>query len=128
MLYLALEKRYNFSLNDLDVVANGYSHFCSYLKDGKGKNIAVKDVFFTRLSLCTTLIRIIFWFHDGDAEYGDVESGSVPCFVGKRIDITRVPQYVRKYDRGNDVEIWQIKYKKGISHSKCSGDNEFEIM
>lgn len=41
VLYIALEKRYNFSLDDLDVVANGYSHFRSYLRDEEGKSFLV---------------------------------------------------------------------------------------
>ncbi|KAJ4958910.1 hypothetical protein NE237_026021 [Protea cynaroides] len=82
VLYLALEKRYNFSLNDLDIVANGYSHFLSYLR---------------RESV-------------DDAECMELEDGLLPCFVGKRIDLAQIPQYVREYERGNDVEIWQIKY------------------
>ncbi|OUZ99932.1 Nicotinamide N-methyltransferase-like [Macleaya cordata] len=60
VLYLALEKRYNFSLNDLDVVANGYSRFQSYLKD--------------------------------EAECKSLENGKLPCFVGKLIDHTEIPQ------------------------------------
>lgn len=47
-----------------------------------------------------------------DAECNDKKSKSLPCFVGKRVDLTEIPQYMREYDRGNDVEIWQIKYEK----------------
>nr|GMC53552.1 methyltransferase-like protein 22 isoform X1 [Ipomoea batatas] len=82
VLYLALEKRYNFTLDDLDVVANGYSHFRSYLREVD------------------------------DAEHNELDSSSSsPCFLGKQINLKEIPKYVREYDRGNDVEIWEIKYQ-----------------
>ncbi|MCD7450829.1 hypothetical protein HAX54_008572 [Datura stramonium] len=80
VLYLAMEKRYNFTLDDLDVVANGYSHFRSYL-------ITEQD----------------------DAECKQLDSACEPFFVGEQIDLRCIPCYVKEYDRGNDVELWKIK-------------------
>ncbi|CAI8611891.1 unnamed protein product [Vicia faba] len=78
VLYMALEKRYNFSFSDLDVVANGYSHFRSYLRD--------------------------------EDAIESFESASMSNFVGKQMDISQIPQYVKEYERTHDVEIWRIKY------------------
>lgn len=59
VLYLALEKRYNFSIDDLDVVANGYSHFRSYLQYEEGKYILVKS-FIIYDHYCLSLAFFIF--------------------------------------------------------------------
>ncbi|KAL6584682.1 hypothetical protein OROMI_003971 [Orobanche minor] len=80
VLYLALEKRYNFTIDDLDVIATGYSHFLSYLGDEEGN--------------------------------GALETEHSPSFIGKLIGLDEIPQYVRDYNRGDDVEIWQIRYVK----------------
>ncbi|KAL8226162.1 hypothetical protein R6Q57_018719 [Mikania cordata] len=81
VLYLALEKRYNFSVDDLDVVANGYSRFRSYVRDER----------------------------DG-AENNMLQNGSSSAFVGTRIDLTKIPQHANNYNRGHDLELWKIKY------------------
>ncbi|CAM0902527.1 unnamed protein product [Alopecurus aequalis] len=79
VLYLTLEKRYNFSLDELDVVANGYKHFRSFF--------AVQDG-------CASLDH----------------SALKPGLVGERIDLARVPQYIREYERGEDLELWKLMY------------------
>ncbi|XP_052159754.1 uncharacterized protein LOC127777234 isoform X1 [Oryza glaberrima] len=79
VLYLTLEKRYNFSMDELDVVANGYKHFRSFF--------TVQD------------------------ESGALDDNSCrPDFVGEQMDLAEVPQYIREYDRGKDLEMWKIMY------------------
>ncbi|KAK9066086.1 hypothetical protein SSX86_015488 [Deinandra increscens subsp. villosa] len=57
VLYLALEKRYNFSIDELDVVANGYSHFRSYLRyeteNKEVENGSLRAFVGTRIDLTT---------------------------------------------------------------------------
>ncbi|EPS68176.1 hypothetical protein M569_06593, partial [Genlisea aurea] len=74
VLYLALEKRYNFSMDDLDVVANGYSNFLGHI------------------------------------QVDAVDHRPPPGFVGRVVNLDGIPQYVVDYDRGSDVEIWEIRY------------------
>lgn len=50
-----------------------------------------------------------------DAEFDYIQNGSSPCFVGTRIDLTQIPQYVKEYNRGQDVELWEIM-RKGDQH------------
>uniref|UniRef100_A0ACD5UI84 Uncharacterized protein n=1 Tax=Avena sativa TaxID=4498 RepID=A0ACD5UI84_AVESA len=79
VLYLTLEKRYNFSLDELDVVANGYKHFRSF-------------------------------FSVQDGHEGLDTAALKPGLVGEQIDLTRVPQYIREYVRGEDLEMWKLMY------------------
>lgn len=46
------------------------------------------------------------------ADYGEGDDGLQPGFVGKQIDLAEIPQYIREYDRGKDVELWKITYSR----------------
>ena len=47
-----------------------------------------------------------------DAEHDDISDGSSCAFIGTRIDLTNIPQYANDYIRGQDVELWQMKYAR----------------
>ena len=42
--------------------------------------------------------------------HGDPIDGYGPGFVGKQIDPAEIPQYIREYERGKDLEMWKIMY------------------
>ena len=42
----------------------------------------------------------------GTGDHSDKKSS----FVGKRIDLKQIPQYTKGYERGEDVELWEIRY------------------
>lgn len=40
----------------------------------------------------------------------DIDSKKSPSkFLGSKIDVTEIPQYIRNYTRGDDLELWEIR-------------------
>ncbi|KAH9310910.1 hypothetical protein KI387_025945 [Taxus chinensis] len=89
VLLLSLEKRYNFTMEDLDVVAHGYQHFRTFFAE--------------EVPECTTTACARY-------QPPQRESGMTgPHFIGKRLDTASIPQYIKEYDRGGDTELWEIR-------------------
>lgn len=87
VLFLCLEKRYNFTLDDLDIVAHSYCHFRTFIEEDVPESAGcTRDQPTLRESGVTT-----------------------PYFIGKRLDVGRIPQYIQEYDRGGDTELWEIR-------------------
>lgn len=85
VLFLSLEKRYNFTLEDLDIVAHSYRHFRTFFEEVVPESEGARDKPTVKESSVTT-----------------------PYFIGKRLDIGTIPQYIQEYDRGGDTELWEI--------------------
>lgn len=87
-LFLTLEKRYNFSIDELDVVANGYKQFRSY-------------------------------FHTPDSDNNVGETQDMEWkFDGRQISTEQVQQYVVEYERGKDLELWEITRREVSRHNE----------
>lgn len=91
-LFLTLEKRYNFSVDELDVVANGYRQFRSYFHSRESD--ADKSNMFATQDL-------------------PVLNGFEGKFEGRQIPTEQVLQHIVEYERGKDLELWEI------TRSKC---------
>jgi hypothetical protein len=93
--YIALEKRFNFSIDCMDVVANGYDYFLSFLNidDNNDNNDTNNDN--TK--------------NDNTNNDNTNDDNHIKLYA-KRVDID-FPQYILNYSRGNDLEIY-IVYKK----------------
>ncbi|KAH7283226.1 hypothetical protein KP509_35G066600 [Ceratopteris richardii] len=81
LLWLALEKRFNFSISDLDVVAHGYDHFRSFVEDRT----------------------------PGSALRPTLQTHNVQkLFAGRKLSPYQIPQYLTGYERTKDLELWEI--------------------
>ncbi len=81
MLVVALEKRFCFTLRDMDSRAAAFEHFLSL--------IDVEPALGTSPD----------------------QDGSRRAFIGRRIDPGQIPQRLQGYDRGPDLELWELRLK-----------------
>ena len=81
---MALEKRYNFTLEDMDAVAPAYNHFrTKFAADCPSS------------SMSTTSMG---------------ETGDLSELWGQQISVQDVPQQL-EFERGNDLEMWLIRLR-----------------
>lgn len=99
---LSMEKRFNFSIDSLSVVAHGYRRLLKYInypfEDYSHYTSYNSDI----QSNCNTSSN------EQATSYTFLDKDKVPVrFVGKRIYLN-FPQYVCNYDRTKDLEMWDI--------------------
>ena len=91
ILYLSLEKRFNFELAYMSVVAHSYHTFLDYIHD-------ITDTPYTPQASYTPYTPAI---------------GGDKVFVGRRIPLHTIPQRVASYTRSDEyMELWQIERRK----------------
>ncbi len=84
VLVVALEKRFCFTLRDMDSRAPAFDHFLSLidLEPMPGAPAPAAD-----------------------------PAESRHAFIGRRIDPDHVPQRLQGYERGPDLELWELRLK-----------------
>lgn len=80
---VALEKRWNFSLEHMQVEAHGYATFRSQFR-----NVSEEA--------------------GQSSTDGSGGAGGLNILWGRKIDIDHVPQYSQDYHRGDDLELWEV--------------------
>ena len=87
ILYLSLEKRFNFELAYMSVVAHSYHRFLDYIHD-------ITDTPYTPHASYTPVVA------------------RDKMFIGRRIPLHTIPQRVASYTRSECMELWQIEKRK----------------
>lgn len=89
-IWLSLEKRYNFSIEDKELVANGYELFLKHVTS------IPKDAVHPE---CIQKPSFVY-----DSPFGE----TIVCFQGRKCPIN-FPQRFFDYDRTQDLELWDIE-------------------
>ena len=116
-MILAMEKRWCFTLRDLDSRAPAYDHLLGLIDVVSGKGQAEAAVSATGGASCDDGWE--GWGEGGGAAPSSPTpsaepGGSVPIpplkklLRGRRIDVESIPQRLLGYHRGPDLELWEL--------------------
>ena len=106
-IILSLEKRFNFTLSEMSLVANGYKTFLSIIN--------ALDIVYGNTSDRDSSSSSDSNHHDGSSRYDSKEyayrdsEGKKCIFQGKRL-LLDFPQLLIDYDRTKDLELWDITF------------------
>lgn len=127
-MYVALEKRYNFTLRDADVRASAYEHWLTLFRQQHGVDSQQPPALVAtaaataaaghplrssgnRLIVCERSSGSAGRRDDGIGlscgSKGSDVAGRQGMLVGRRLDVVEVAQ-VLEYERGPDLELWEL--------------------
>ena len=104
---LAMEKRWCFTLRDMDSCAPAFDHFLGFLEvaanregGGSGTTVAGASVALPGGQAASAT----------DADGTARQNGAQPpkLLRGRRLDVDCIPQRLQGYDRGPDLELWEL--------------------
>jgi len=99
-MYVALEKRWNFTLHDMDSRAVAFDYWCSLFTEQTGQHFRTTSPAYGHEPMPACAALPVSPSSNSLVAHSHV-------LQGRKMSLDEVP-HILEYSRGNDLELWQL--------------------